>query len=85
MIRTLIDEGASDGEVLSWFESRYGQFVLMEPKHDGANRILWSAGPIMALLALFIAWRTIQGRNGPRASDNLSDEEQARLDALMKE
>ena len=43
-VRVMVEEGASDGEVRDWFESRYGEFVLFRPKRTGLEGfILWGA------------------------------------------
>ena len=43
-VRVMVGEGASDGEVRDWFESRYGEFVLFRPKRTGLEGlILWGA------------------------------------------
>jgi cytochrome c-type biogenesis protein CcmH len=50
-IRELVASGASDAEVLAWFEARYGAFVRFRPKGDGVTGGLLWAGPFL-LLAL---------------------------------
>lgn len=45
-VRELIGEGKSDEEVRQYFISRYGEWVLLEPKVEGANLIVW-LGPLV--------------------------------------
>ncbi|MEO1239225.1 MAG: cytochrome c-type biogenesis protein [Pseudomonadota bacterium] len=84
MVRTLISEGASDAEVLDFFVDRYGEVVLMTPRAEGANLVLWAAAPMMLLIALgggLVYMRSRAASPGP--SDGLTAEEEARLKELL--
>ncbi|MCP3103384.1 cytochrome c-type biogenesis protein CcmH [Myxococcus sp. K15C18031901] len=63
MVRELVSEGKNDQEVVDFFVSRYGEWVLLEPKAEGFNWLVW-LGPI-ALLGVggFVIWRQLQ--HGP--------------------
>ncbi|MEE2922351.1 MAG: cytochrome c-type biogenesis protein [Pseudomonadota bacterium] len=62
-VRDMIEDGASDEDVRTWFEDRYGEFVLFRPKAEGmAGWLLWT-GPFLLLLAgLAIGLRIATGR-----------------------
>ena len=49
-VRTLVGEGASDEEVRTWFEDRYGEFVLFRPKAEGVAGWMLSGLPFALLL-----------------------------------
>jgi cytochrome c-type biogenesis protein CcmH len=83
IIRERLVAGDSDADVLAFLVARYGEFVLFDPPKSGMNLILWLAGPAMLLAGGAIAL-TAMRRQGETASDALSAEEQARLDAIMK-
>jgi len=84
MVRELIAGGATDDEVLDFFVERYGEVVLMRPRAEGANLVLWLAAPAMLLLAGAISFGYLRGRSATRAPDeDLTAEEQARLDQLL--
>lgn len=84
MVRALIADGASDAEVLDFFVDRYGDVVLMTPRAEGANLILWAAAPVMLLLALGGGVAYARGRAAaPKPADGLSAEEEARLKELL--
>ncbi len=59
-VRELVAEGKSDDDILNFFSSRYGEFVLLEPKQEGLNWVLW-LGPgsivIGGMLLLFFQTR----------------------------
>ncbi len=86
VVREKLVAGDSDAEVVAYLTDRYGEFVLLQPRFNGANLILWLAGPAMLLGGVGIAAAAFvrRRRAGPR-DRGLSAEEQARLDALLGE
>lgn len=84
LVRELVAEGRSDAEVRDFFVERYGEVVLMRPRTDGANLLLWAAAPIMLLCALAGAFVYMRGRAAaPVPQAELSDAEQERLRELL--
>lgn len=49
LVRTQVQEGKSDEEILKYFETRYGEWVLLEPKPEGMNLMVWIL-PILVFL-----------------------------------
>jgi cytochrome c-type biogenesis protein CcmH len=49
IIRERVAQGQSDEEIRSYFLSRYGDYILMEPRRKGLNWLIW-AGPFLILL-----------------------------------
>jgi cytochrome c-type biogenesis protein CcmH len=85
-IRELIEGGATDAQVKTWFLDRYGEFVLMDPPRTGSTLALWLAGPAMLLLAVLGAGLYLRGRSrSDTASPALSAEEEARLREILKD
>jgi cytochrome c-type biogenesis protein CcmH len=86
-VRERLVAGDDNDEVVDAVVDRFGEFVLFEPRLRGGNIALWLAGPLMALLALFVAYRFIKGRGAANASrsEALSSSEQARLDEIMRD
>ncbi len=82
-----LQRGASDDEIKDFMVARYGEFVLYRPRFGGDTLLLWLAPAVLLLLALIVLWRVvISQRNADnRADSGLSEEEQARLDALVAE
>ena len=85
-VRERLVAGETDAQVVDSVVDRFGEFVLFQPRARGANLILWLAGPLMALIAAFAAWRFLRGRNRDAAMpDALTAEERARLARLMRD
>ncbi len=62
-VRTLVGEGASDEEVRTWFEDRYGEFVLFRPKAEGvAGWMLWSLPFALLLIGGWIGLQIARSR-----------------------
>ncbi|WP_299736265.1 cytochrome c-type biogenesis protein [uncultured Roseobacter sp.] len=86
-VRELVAGGATDDDVLDFFVARYGEFVLMSPRVNGSNWLLWAAGPLMLLLAMGVGYGYLRGRSKTVApqEEALSDAEAARLREILKE
>lgn len=87
LVRERIVEGDSDDEVLAFIVHRYGEYVLLNPRADGANLVLWAAGPVMFLIALAMGGLYLRRRStaAPSGYRGLSDEEKRKLDEILKE
>ena len=49
VIRERVAQGQSDDEIRAYFLSRYGDYILLEPRRRGLNWLLWG-GPFLLLL-----------------------------------
>lgn len=86
LVRERLLAGDSDREVLDFVVARYGEYVLLEPTTEGANLILWIAGPAMLLAALGVGFVYTRRRASASAPDDaLTAEEQTRLRQIMRE
>ncbi|MGV6846747.1 MAG: cytochrome c-type biogenesis protein [Marinibacterium sp.] len=87
LVRERLVAGDSDEEVINFVVDRYGEYVLLRPTTSGSNWLLWAAGPIMFLLASAMAIVFVRGRarSAAPAEVDLSAEEQARLDEILKQ
>lgn len=83
IIRERLVAGDTNEEVIDFLVARYGEFVLFNPPKTGINLILWLAGPAMLLAGGAIAVAAVRRRKGGTEED-LSAEEQARLDQILK-
>jgi len=50
LVRELLQQGKTPEEIMAYFQSRYGDFVLLEPPKRGFNLLVWGL-PFAALLA----------------------------------
>lgn len=84
-VRGLIAEGKSDKEVKDFLVSRYGDFVLYSPQVKPSTYVLW-AGPFLLLLGgLFGLIRFLKQRSKEVVDVPLTEEEQKRADALLRD
>jgi cytochrome c-type biogenesis protein CcmH len=90
LVRERLVAGDSDGQVIDYLVSRYGEFVLLKPRFAWHTIVLWAAGPvalIAGLIAIVMALRN-RSRHSPQltapGSASLSDEEEKRLKALLE-
>lgn len=84
LLRERLVAGDTDAEALQYLVDRYGDYILLNPKVEGANILLWLAAPIMLILAGGVAFVTIRGRATAAGPDDLDAEEQKRLDEIMR-
>lgn len=85
LVRERLVAGDTNDETIAFIVDRYGEYVLMKPTTEGANVLLWWAGPILFLIAALGAGLYLRRRStSADPAERLSDEEQARLDELMK-
>jgi cytochrome c-type biogenesis protein CcmH len=52
-VRELLERGYTEEQILSYFEKSYGQFVLLKPKFQGVNALVWIL-PIVVLAIGFV-------------------------------
>ncbi len=84
----LLSEGKSDREIKSYLVDRYGEYVLYKPEWSKQTWLLWLA-PVILLVFAIIALLVIARRRTSRAelvADNpLSEQEQKKIDQLLKQ
>lgn len=85
LVRERLVAGDTDAEVIDFVVARYGEYVLLTPRTDGVNLILWGAGPAGLLLAVFLALAYVRGRASTAKEEELSDDEKARLEKILSQ
>ena len=83
LLRDRLTAGDSDDQVLAYIVARYGEFVLLNPTTQGANLILWGAGPAALLAGAALAFSVARRRARAAEMAELSAEDQARVAALL--
>jgi cytochrome c-type biogenesis protein CcmH len=85
LVRERLTQGDSDSQVLDYLVSRYGEFVLLKPRFELHNFLLWGLPPIAlaaGMIALFVTARRRQSVNVPAPA--LSAAEQQRIATLVE-
>ena len=84
LVRDRLVAGDSDEEVLDFVVDRYGEFALLQPKFGGSNLILWIAGPLGLIFALFIGLNMVRRSSATSAmKEELSADEADRLNEIL--
>lgn len=84
IVREQLSAGKSDEQTMDFIVERYGHFVLLKPPFEPATWALWLA-PLFVLLAGGIGVaRYLRGR-GAVATPDLTADERARVDALLRD
>ena len=85
-----LNAGQTEDEIIDYFVQRYGDYILMKPRTDGAGRALWLT-PLLALFILLgvVGWQIRlraepAGQTGEtdQADAGLDDQQRARLQQL---
>jgi len=79
----MIQNDATDEEIISFMVDRYGDFVLYKPPVKPVTWMLWFGPFVLIVIGLVILVRVIRN-TGKQAATEISPEEQKRLDALLK-
>lgn len=82
LVRERLKAGDSDEAVIDYLVSRYGEFVLLKPRLNAQNMLLWAA-PALILLIGGIGFASYLRRRPPPAAQVLSETEKSRIDALL--
>lgn len=77
VVRQQLREGKSPEEVKAYFVSKYGEWILLEPKASGANLLVYIL-PIALVLggALFIWFMVKKWSRGGAVSESIESEEE---------
>jgi cytochrome c-type biogenesis protein CcmH len=85
LVRERLTAGDSDHEVLNYLVARYGEFVLLKPRFELQNLLLWGLPPfalVAGMIALFVTARRRRAVN--LQAPALSAAEQQRVAALVE-
>lgn len=81
LVRERLVAGDTDAQVIAFVVARYGEFVLLRPRFSVRNALLWATPPV--LLVAGAAFLVLRRRSQAAGRTALSEDEQARLDAIL--
>jgi cytochrome c-type biogenesis protein CcmH len=88
-LHRLLVEGKTDQEIVDFMVTRYGEYVLYEPRLELKTVLLWGAPVLMLCGGLMVLAGIVRkARAGARAAASataLSDAERRRLDELLRD
>ena len=84
-IRTQLESGHSDQQVIDFFEQRYGAFVHYRPPFRPATWLLWGAPFLFALCGLALLLTVLRRRSSEHHTKTLSHEQRIRARHLLDE
>ncbi|WP_157015099.1 cytochrome c-type biogenesis protein [Mesorhizobium xinjiangense] len=82
IVRERLKAGDSDGEVMDFVVSRYGEFVLLKPRFNWRNALLW--GTPVVLLLIGGGAILMRARRAATPTARLSAEEEKALQDILQ-
>ncbi len=83
LLRERLVAGDTDGEIIDFLVSRYGQFILLKPQFNAVTAFLWLAPGVLLIGGGILAFGVIKRRSAAAAPAELSSEEEARLQKIL--
>lgn len=81
LVRKRILDGNTDEEIISYMVNRYGEFVLLRPKLNIQNSILWFSPIILLILGIIILYYQ-RKKSSPISYEKLSESEQKQFNQI---
>ena len=86
LVRERLKAGDKDSEIMDYVVARYGEFVLLRPRFGGATLLLWLSPLLLLAVGIWLARGVMRAQGiGAAPRDALSEEDQQRLAAILKE
>ncbi len=84
LVRERLKNGDSDQAVIDYVVSRYGEFVLLNPRLRGETLLLWGAPVVLFLAGATAMILFVRRRGGKPTGTPLSEAEKAELERALK-
>ena len=84
LVRERLKNGESDEAVIDYVVSRYGEFVLLNPRLRGETLLLWGAPVVLFLAGATAMILFVRKRGGKPTGTPLSEAEKAELERALK-
>ncbi len=59
IVFTMMNQGSSEQEVVTYMTDRFGDFVLYRPRFTFANLLLWGTPALLLIVFIFLSWRHV--------------------------
>lgn len=82
LVRERLTAGESDEEVIAYVVSRYGEFVLLQPRFSARNALLWATPALLLAAGSFFLIFYARRRRRP-VLQALTPEEESRLKDIL--
>jgi cytochrome c-type biogenesis protein CcmH len=82
IVRQQVAAGRSDAQIRQFLVDRYGEFVLLKPPFSAGNLALWVGPFVVVIVGGLLLLVLLRRRSTP---DALSDDEEAKLSALLQD
>lgn len=85
LVRERLAAGETDQQVIDYVVSRYGEFVLLQPRFSGRNALLWATPALLLAVGggVLLAYALRRRRPAQTRPAALSAEEEARLRDIL--
>ena len=83
LVRDRLKAGDSDQQVVDYIVSRYGEFVLLKPRFDLRNALLWATPALLLAIGGIALIRSVRSRRKVDTQP-LTDAEEAELNTLLQ-
>ena len=83
-VNKMLNQGASDSEIIKFMADRYGDFVLYKPLVQPKTYLLWF-GPFLFLAIVLLLVLIFVKKNKPSSTAQLTENEKQKLDSILKD
>ena len=87
-IRTMLEEGRSEAEILDFFVERYGEWILRSPQKKGFNLLLWVLPGVLIIFSALMVYLYLRKQSVAPDSNQklspLSEDEQAMIEKELR-
>ncbi|MBR0559371.1 cytochrome c-type biogenesis protein [Neokomagataea anthophila] len=85
VVREQVQSGKTDQQIMMWMTDRYGTFIRLSPPFSITTALLWIMPGLALLSGIGLAWWQFRHRNNATPSNDLTEDERARLAMLTRE
>ena len=86
-VRSMVAKGYTREQIEAYFVRSYGEFVLLEPRFEGVNALVWILPVAALLLGAFAVWSVLRRWTAvpqPKPRVSADDPDLARVRELVK-